>query len=658
MNENIKNLYKKGSVNEKRLTTDALFIDEKSRNKFIGHLDNTLKFIQDFQLLDAENWARFVEQFRIKSDVEDQGWRGEYWGKMLRGACFVYSYNKNPELFKILKATVEDMLTAIDDEGRISAYTKETEFNGWDIWCRKYVLLGMQYFMEINEDDDLNSRIIESMKAQVNYLISKIGNEEEKLNITETSAPWCGLNSSSILEPIVRLYDLTNDNKYLEFAEHIISCGGTSVGNIFEMAYEDKLEPYQYPITKAYEMISCFEGLLEYYRATGKEKYKETVIKFAHRLAKSDITIIGSAGCTHELLDHSAARQTDTAYEGIMQETCVTVTWMKFCLQLLCLTGESEFAEYFEQSLYNAYLGAVNTEKIVDELILEQYPTAILKPLPFDSYSSLIPNTRGRGVGGLRLLPDNNYYGCCACIGSAGIGMMHKLSTMLNKNGISINLFISGKTVTSAPSGQELGLEFNTDYPNDGRVEISLELAKEETFDIDIRIPSWSKETSVSVNGESVKAGFGYTKLHRTWKNGDKISLELDMRTEIILPPSNPSDVITVDVKRWGIPMETKEVFETEAAKHHIAMRRGPLVLARDARLDGTVDEAVDIKYDELGFVDLIPSNKSNVDSLVQFTVPTNNGKDFTVIDYSSAGKTWREDSKYGCWLPTREYWK
>ena len=170
---------------------------------------------------------------------------------------------------------------------------------------------------------------------------------------------------------------------------------------MFELAFEDKCDPYQYPMTKAYELISCFEGLLEYYRATGIEKHKIAVLNFGRRLGKSDITIIGSAGCTHENLDHAAARQTDTAYQGIMQETCVTVTWMKFCWQLLMLSGDVQYADYFEQSLYNAYLGAVNTEKITDEkLVHERCADAHPEALPFDSYSSLLPNTRGRGIGG------------------------------------------------------------------------------------------------------------------------------------------------------------------------------------------------------------------------------------------------------------------
>ena len=55
---------------------------------------------------------------------------------------------------------------------------------------------------------------------------------------------------------------------------------------------------------------------------------------------EEEISIIGCSGCTHELFDHTAVRQTQTDYEGIVQETCVTVTWMKFCMQLLTLTGD------------------------------------------------------------------------------------------------------------------------------------------------------------------------------------------------------------------------------------------------------------------------------------------------------------------------------
>ena len=659
MNQNMTRLYAPNTVHVKRLDTDALWIDDAALCRFTGILDRTIRYIADFQLMDPVHWKRFVDQFKIQSDISDRGWRGEYWGKMMRGASFTYAYLRDPALYRALTDTVEDMMTAMDDLGRISTYDVETEFHGWDIWCRKYVLLGMQYFLEICTDDKLKARVIASMEKQVDYMMTKLGPAEEgKTPITEATNNWRGLNSSSLLEPVVRLYDLTGERRFLDFAQYIVEAGGTSVANIFEMAYEDKADPYQYPMTKAYEMISCFEGLLEYYRATGIEKYRTAVVNFGRRLMQTDVTIIGSCGCTHELLDHSTVRQTEF-YEGIMQETCVTVTWMKFCAQLLMISGDPDFADCFEQSLYNAYLGAVNTEKNVDrDYILSLYPDAELEPLPFDSYSALLPGTRGRKIGGLKLMPDRHYYGCCACIGAAGIGLMGKLAAMLDRDGITVNLYIPGTIHTRTPAAQTITLKTETAYPADGRIAISLAMDHPEHFTMSLRVPSWSERTTLTVNGQPVAASCGYVRLDRTWQNGDIVVLELDMRARVIHPIPHPREVI-FNHTAWAYDyMVPQVVEESPESKYHIAIRRGPLVLARDARLDGTVDEAVDIQYDENGVVELQPSSKANFDTMAEFRVPQHNGRSFTVIDYASAGKTWSEESKYGCWLPTREYWR
>ncbi len=651
-----------GAVMRKRTATDSLFTDTTAVCAFRGLLDRTIRYVEDFQLLDPENWSRFVNQYAIHSDSNDNGWRGEYWGKMMRGAAFTYAYTKNPDLMRDLTATVEDMIEKAEENGRISSYSVEAEFHGWDLWCRKYVLLGMQYYLEICEDEALRARIVKSMCGQVDYIMTKIGPASEgKTPITRATANWRGLNSSSLLEPIVRLYDITGEKKYFDFATYIVNEGGTSICNIFELAYEDNTDPYQYPVTKAYEMISCFEGLLEYYRVTGIEKYRQAVIRFGRRIITSDITVIGSAGCTHELFDHSAARQT-VRYPGIMQETCVTVTWMKFCWQLLMISGDPVFADCFEQSLYNAYLGSVNTEKIVNLGALKRHldanPAIVPEALPFDSYSELLPGTRGRGIGGLKIMPDNHYYGCCACIGSAGTGMIGKIAAMLTREGIALNLYIPGTIETKTPSGQRVVLETSTDYPVSGEIAVTVGLDADEEFALSVRIPAWSECTSVLVNGEKVKAVNGYTTIRRLWKNGDRVTITLDMRAHVIHPISNPRDMIFTDT-RWADQYAVgRIVIEPEEAKYHIAIRRGPLTLARDKRLDGVIDEAVDIVYDEDGVVELEPSDKAGFDRIVEFSVPQVGGKKFTVVDYSSAGKTWSEESKYGCWLPTREYWR
>ena len=261
----MRELYSPNTANYPRLKTDKFFADYNNLYKYNGFIDDAIRYIEDFQLLDSEMWTRFVQQFREDSDA-DFGWRGEYWGKMMRGACFTYSYTKNPVLYKELTKTVSDMMDSADEKGRISCYPVDREFGGWDIWERNYVLLGMQYFLEICTDESFSKKVIESMCGQVDCIMEKIGDPDEgKIKITSATRHWRGLNSSSLLEPIVRLYNITGRQKYFDFATYIVDCGGTEVANIFDLAYEDKFSPYQYPITKAYEMTSCFEGLLEYY---------------------------------------------------------------------------------------------------------------------------------------------------------------------------------------------------------------------------------------------------------------------------------------------------------------------------------------------------------------------------------------------------------
>jgi len=621
--------------------------------KFNGIIDKSVQYIQEFQLLRVDLWKRFVQQFKEDADYEG-GWRGEYWGKMMRGACFVYGYSKDAKLYQVLTDTVKDMLTAQDVHGRISSYGIDHEFDAWDLWARKYVLLGMQYYLEICSDDVLASQIVDSMCRQVDYIMTKIGNPEDgKKLITKATRHWRGLNSASILEPIVRLYNITKEQRYLEFATYIVNCGGTDIVNIFELAYENELYPYQYPVTKAYEMTSCFEGLLEYYLVTGEEKYKTSIVNFANKILESDFTVIGCCGCTHELFDHSTVRQANTNNGVIMQETCVTVTLMKFFYRLAHLTGESKYADAFEISMYNAYLGSINTEKVIEPTIVKEHADWNIEPLPFDSYSPLTAGTRGNGIGGLKLMSDNHYYGCCACIGAAGLGLIPQMILINRENGIELNLYIDGCIHTTTPAGSRLTLKMETTYPVSGKVKILIQSEASERFEIKLRIPAWSKRSNLAVNGERKEINEGYVCLSRVWNSGDYIELELDMRTECLRPIPYNHQVLMNHVV-WGenyiIPTYDEE---DPIARKHLAFRRGPIVLAQENRLGYSVDEPVDILVGEDGYVDVIfpEETVAPYENILEVQIPLTDGSRMHVTDYASAGKLWTEESKMAAWM-------
>ena len=653
----MRNIYTDNPMNAPRLNTDAHFVDYSAEHKHEGFIDKAYRYIEDFALMSPEMWARFVHQFREEDADYDGGWRGEYWGKCIRGAAFVYSYTKNPELYKILRQTVIDMIESgrENEGGRISTYAKSHEFCHWDIWSRKYVMLGMQYFYEVCEEKELRERIVASMKTQADCIMQFIGGEKGKKRIVKATHHWRGLNSSSLLEPIVRLYSLTGEKKYFDFATYIVSEGGTDVANIFDLAYENGLKPYQYPSTKAYEMTSCFEGLLEYYRITGIEKYKVALVNFADAILENDFTVIGCCGCTHELFDHSTVRQANTTNGEVMQETCVTVTLMKFFYQMHILTGDPKYVDAFEISLYNAYLGSVNTEKVVEPTLPIDFPGLYYAPLPFDSYSPLTAGRRGTKIGGFKVMSDKNYYGCCACIGAAGIGLIEKVEALLSENALVLNLFIPGTASLSTPNGSAMTLKVDTEYPRAGKVTVTLGLEKPETFTLKIRNPEWSKKTKITACGEKVKATAGYTEIERRWNNGDTVTVELDMRAQAILPIPYGSQVLMNKVI-WGENMMVP-TFDKEdpLACRHIAIRRGPIMLAQENRLGYSVDTPIEVLVGEDGYVDVeLTDGKAPYECVVEAYVPLAKGKKMLVTDYGSAGKLWTDESKMAVWMLTK----
>lgn len=648
----MKNLYAKNTANFPRLNTDCFFVNYSNTYSYSGIINDSINFIENFQLLDKALWKRFVIQFKEHSD-KNYGWRGEFWGKMMRGACFIYSYTNNSKLYDILSFTVNDMLSAQEKSGRISSYPLEIEFDGWDIWCRKYVLLGMQYFLEICKDEALYKNVISSMCQQVDYIMQYIG--KDKKPITKATKNWRGLNSSSLLEPIVRLYSLTDDKKYLNFAKYIVDEGGIEIENIFELSFKNELYPYQYPMVKAYEMISCFEGLLEYYRISGDEKHKISVINFADKILESDFTVIGSCGCTHELFDHSTVRQANTTNDSTMQETCVTVTIMKFLYQVYLITGNLKYIDAFETSLYNAYLGSFNTEKIINKHIVSKHPELIAKPMPFDSYSPLTAQKRGNLIGGFMIMSDNHYYGCCACIGSVGIGLVPKLQLITSKNGLAVNLFINGKASSKTPSNKDITITTKTDYPKSSNVILTISIEESEKFTLLIRNPEWSENTVISVNGQAVFTQKGYISLDRVWNNGDRIDISFDMPVKVIKPITYGHQILMTNLD-WNADYAVPTFDREDPLAHkHIALKRGPIMLAQENRLGYNIDNPIEIKINNDDTVSaIIPSeNTAPYPSILELQIPLKNGANMTVTDYASAGKLWNKESKMAVWMLT-----
>lgn len=581
--------------------------------KYTGAPHEYVLFTEKHQLLNKSTWDKFVEVFTENSDDHDIGWRCEYWGKMMRGACLTYRYHGDDTLYAMLEYAVRELLKVQRDDGRFSTYSEKMQFNGWDLWGRKYVLTGMMHFIDICKDEALKAEILNALTRHADYIAERIGAGEGQKSILETSSHWLCLNSCTILEPFVDLYNRTGKKSYLDFAEYIIGLGGCGGGNLIDIAFEDKVAPFEYPVNKAYEMMSFFEGLIAYYETTGAEKYLDAAVKFVEKINETDVTIIGCSGCTHELFDNSVVKQTE--YNKVqMQETCVTVTWMRILARLHLLTGDVRYVDRIEWSAFNALYGSINTKNqnsfsIEDKLYFE--------PVLFDSYSPLYNNRRGIATGGFKKFRSGGFYGCCACIGSAGTGIFPLIGVLKSADGVVINEAFEGVVTTKTPLGKSLTLNTVTDYPVGEKYALALFLEESEEFELLVRIPDWCDEATLTVGDEMKKVYPGYVSLKRTWSDGDTVQLEL--------------------------PHYLKS--------HHLngktAYTYGPLVLARDERKENGKVDAEFTPTEHSAFRMLEPAEGEMLRIMLECE-----GDDVLLTDYASCGKYWTEkNSNVSVWL-------
>ncbi|MBO5223169.1 MAG: glycoside hydrolase family 127 protein [Clostridia bacterium] len=565
-----------------------------------GIVDYTARFVQSHQLLRSDLWELFVRQFSLRVDGQDGGWRGEYWGKMMRGACMTYQYTRSEQLYSVLLSAVKGIMATQDSEGRITTYGKESEFSGWDMWCRKYVLLGLQHFYVICKDEALKKDITEIMKKHLDYIMSKIGEEDGKIDILQSTTnnewTWGALNSSSILEPVVYMYNLTEEQKYLDFASYIIKRGGSSWGNVFELALEGTIPPYNYPVTKAYEMMSFFEGVVEYYRVTGDKDCKKAFLNFVNAVIDNDVTVIGSCGCTHELFDNSAVKQTEKS-DTVMQETCVTVTLMKLCYQALRLTGDAKYASVIEKSYYNALLSSVNfnmsDELGVDESgnVLSNYVKSAefvkkIRGFTFDSYAPLVKAKHNVRIGGYKEMDGGTSYGCCACIGSAGTALFPLSAVMYRDDGFAINHYVSGSFTAKTPQGQDVRVTIETDYPYGDRVRIVAEQSKPESYTVALRVPSYCNAIISDKRSDNTTVkftAFADTYFENCDVHGTRVEYDIEFDTSLKLNSLNGKVSISKGAIVYAIDERNQNLDVVVTDKAVLAKQTGKQFECKDA---------------------------------------------------------------------------
>ncbi len=566
------------------------------------------------------DFSKTVDMFRNTMDLFAAG---EFWGKLMRAACIFYELTEDDALKSVIRASMEDMLTVQSDDGEISCTPHTAQPNGThgsDLWERKYVLLGMEAYYRVFGD----ARVLDAMCRLADYTCAQVGSRVDgKTPVTDTGWAFCGIESSSILEPMVRLYGLTGREPYLALARHIVEeTGACRRENIFD-AIRAGRSPYtvgsngnpKESIAKAYEMMSCFEGLCEYYRATGNPVWRDTACRFFDALLREEITLLGSGGAdapynlgpgTGEQWNRTKFEQTNPDIT-LSQETCVTITWMKLCLQMLRLTGDVRCADEIERSFENALLGALK---------------------PDGAYFDYFPSFNGVRGGKVNFTYNigDMPLSCCTANGPAGLAALRDAAVMEYGDGCAVMLCLPGEYRTAH-------LHFSCtpqpDLQPEKRIlfEILDAAAGEQT--LYLRIPAWTAVHTVTapdtLTVQKPTNDHRYLTLRGTFRPGDQITLSLARRLTVIPAPHGSN----------------------RAGDHFFALTFGASVMCRDKRFDPDFDQ---------------PLTRPDTDSLpyqvislpgVQTAVKTEiDGQEIILVNYASAGATWDDASAYRSWFP------
>ena len=580
-----------------------------------GFFENDIRNSIDHWNKGVVPYAAMVDFFR---NGRSQFALGEMWGKAVRSGCMFYRYTADPELKEILSQTVKDLLSTVRPNGSISCVPpeKQPDGPGGDLWERKYVLLGLDRYYDLVEADPA---VLRAMTDQADCIIEQVG-EPPKVPITSLGWSPNHIESSTLLEPFMRLYNRTGEKRYLDFARYIVSTGGSEGYDIFRQAY-DNVPPHEMggPYPKAYEMMSMFEGAVEYYRVTGDEYVRRSFMNLYDNIRRNEITIVGNGGGDQpyhpavmgEGWDHTAVEQTNPDITRMM-ETCVGVTWMKFCSQILRLTGDPSAVDEIEKYIYNGLLGAMKPSGDGFSCV--------------DLFNGEKVTNYGWGTT-FGSLPVT----CCNLNGPMGLAYIPFVAVMESDRGPVVNLYNAARAELSTPQGDSLSLRIETDFPLSDRVLVRVDPHAASLFTLSLRIPSWSERTVVKVNGKKVRSvePGAYLSLERIWKPGDRVELAFDMRCRLLDAPRGSN----------------------RAGDSFQALVWGPIVLARDENIDPDYDEPVRVVAGKDRVVRVKRVAPTLASTRLEFEVPTDDGP-IRMTDYASVNG-W-EGAHICTWLPVK----
>lgn len=424
-------------------------------------------------------------------------WIGEHVGKFLHAATLAAVQTDDPELKAKVRRVAKGLIATQEADGYLGTYLPADRWQvkpnaDWDVWSHKYNLIGLlTYYRYFHDGQALIAAI------RVGDLLDRtFGPGKRSLLQAGTHV---GMASTSVLEPMVELYRVTGQPRYLTFAKNIVRTWAEPGGPDILRGLLDGDDVARIANGKAYEMLSNLVGLCELARVTGDRTYLRAALNAWQSVRERHRYPTGTASYFEHF--HREPELPTDALANV-GETCVTVTWMQLNAELLRLTGDAKFGAEIERSAMNHLAGAQRPDGGA-----WCYYTSL------DGVKPYSPETT-----------------CCLSSGPRGMALMPTLAYVkLGPNHLGINLVeasrfkgqIGGQTVTVTQvfrwdRGKEMTLKVDT--------------AKPVRMRLSVRVPEWADRFSAPM---AKRRGDWLDLPERQWKPGETARFALKFGSRV-----------------------------------------------------------------------------------------------------------------------------
>lgn len=301
-------------------------------------------------------------------------------------------------------------------------------------------------------------------------------------------------------ETFADVADITGDKKYLKLAHRF------SDQQLLQplMRSEDNLTGKhantQIPKVIGYKRIADLEGRADWDKAAAF--FWEVVI------GQRSVSIGGNSVREHF--------NPTNDFTGLLEseqgpESCNTYNMLRLTKMLYQTSASMEYIDYYERALYNHILSIFNPV---------QGGFVYFTPMRSGHYRVYSqPQT------------------CMWCCVGTGIENPARYGEMIyahQGNDLIVNLFIP-----STLTWEGITVKQENRFPDEPSTDLTISTKKAKKMAIKVRRPWWCKNISVKVNNEAVEAQLEneYLVINRTWKDGDKLHVDLPMHLTAMQTP-------------------------------------------------------------------------------------------------------------------------